>query len=183
MRVGSLRTMVVGSALVLALLGGCEREADGPWLTALTPETHEANFPIGTGDHAVDCSACHGGTSSFRQFACQAGECHPAAETSPRHQGALGYEWVSTSCRACHPTGSADGAQDHRAFFPIATGDKHAGVPCAFCHQDPGSRHAVSCAVEGCHGEVSMQQRHEGVDGYTWTTDGCLSCHPKAERL
>lgn len=154
---------------------------DVPVITALTPETHTPNFPIaGTqGPHAgLTCDTCHGGTSSFRQFSCSNGTCHPQAEADAQHLNRLGYEFYGPSCYGCHPTGVKEGALDHAKLFPIANGQIHGWINCNGCHQNPDTRKEVSCAIEGCHGQTPTKAQHPNVADYIWTTAACLSCHP-----
>jgi hypothetical protein len=68
-------------------------------------------FPIYSGVHRgqwATCSDCHTVASDFRQFTCLT--CHEHNKTSmdSKHHGRSGYQYVSTACLSCHPTGRAE---------------------------------------------------------------------------
>jgi hypothetical protein len=167
----------IAGGVVLAL--SCTSHIDVPANTELTPDQHVVNFPITADPHNIsDCNVCHGGTSSFRQFSCMNGTCHPADDTMNVHSNVLGYEYVPVGCYACHKTGVAQGSPDHSTLFPIGPGDSHGWVPCAACHMNADDRTIVTCAIEGCHGQADTALQHMNVANYVWTSPQCVSCHP-----
>src|SRR5436305_1228412 len=105
------RPVLIAAAAALA---GCSSapSGDGRWLTQPTAAQHTAlYFPIATGPHAVDCNACHGGTSSFVEFDCLS--CHLQAPTAASHAAVGGFSYDSPSCYGCHLDGTGNGAIDH----------------------------------------------------------------------
>jgi len=127
---------------------GCHTE------TAWQPATfnHDVQyFPIYSGQHNGTwtlCSDCHTNSSSYAQFSCIDCHEHNQADMNDEHTGIQGYEYNSSSCLACHPDGSANGAFNHgNTAFPL-TG-AHTGALCSDCH----------------------------TSGYTGTTTICGDCH------
>jgi len=99
-------------------------------------------------------------------------DCHQDnynATTNPDHL-AVGFP---TSCENCHTTNRWQGATFNHSF-PIASG-KHSGFNCVDCHTT-GSFPDFSCFK--CHGQNETNNKHDGVNGYTYTSPACLSCHP-----
>lgn len=182
LRVPPLRALTV----TLLLCAGCR-----PGLpegarenTAPTWQTHEPYFPIARGKHErVDCDACHGGFTTFRDFSCVTCHEHREANTSPAHAAVPDYTFGPKSCFTCHPRGTVDGAVDHARFFPIGEGTTHPDQSCAACHVVPGDRQQVSCIDCHAHAEAPMRMAHTAVTDFRWTTEGCLSCHPTGEAL
>ena len=77
--------------------------------TAWVPSTWDHdNFPIYSGKHEGEwnvCADCHIG-GNFNTFECIF--CHEhddPAEVEDDHQGVSGYQYVSSACFSCHPTG------------------------------------------------------------------------------
>ena len=191
--------MVPTIGLCVATLA-CERGTGGPeapWLSVPSRASHDAFFPIAAGPHAADCSSCHGGGDSFKQFDCLT--CHTAAPTADAHTGVTGFAYASPSCLSCHPRGTSD---FNHVAFPVAGPDTHAlgkqvataagaqQIVCASCHQDPASRQSVTCT--GCHtsaganaagpAPVDLTPAHARVAGSSWKAAGtptpqCLLCH------
>jgi hypothetical protein len=185
--------------LVFAAFLGCVKGAQdtpAPPNTPLTRAQHDKHFPIATGNHAVDCNACHGKADTFRAFDCLG--CHTAPATTPRHAMVAGFVFASPSCYACHPRGTAttgtasDGGSNsnHAAFFPIDASAKHAfgvvATSCADCHADATDRTKIDCSR--CHVQPLMEAKHTLVGGFVFTAgDGlktsalCLRCHADAQ--
>lgn len=166
----------------LLLLASCNPEEGGgaPKVTALTPATHDALFPIAYGTHAgTDCQACHGDFDTFSQFTCVGCHAHAQATVDPKHFGDLapGYSWGPQTCYQCHPRGVI-AAFDHGKRFPIGPGTVHDGITCGSCHTDRSSRAVFSCV--GCHTDAATTPRHGLVAGYRWESAACYSCHPDA---
>ena len=113
---------------------------------------HDASFPIYSGKHKGEwnsCADCHTNPSNYAQFSCTT--CHEHSnkqDVDSHHSGVSGYSYNSTSCYACHPTGSKGGSFDHaKSGFPL-TG-AHITTACTDCH----------------------------TSGYAGTSNVCASCH------
>jgi len=87
---------------------------------------------------------------------------------------------MSQQCEECHTTANW-GPGNWLHAFPIQGGD-HAGLSCFDCHNNPANRLLFTCIDCHDHNQVEMQQEHEKVPGYTWTTASCFQCHPTGER-
>jgi hypothetical protein len=67
-------------------------------------------FPIYSGRHNNRwnvCADCHVDPTNYQVFECIF--CHPhddQQETNGHHQGVPGYQYLSTACYSCHPTGN-----------------------------------------------------------------------------
>jgi len=179
--------------VAVAALCGCSKgPSDGgnpPSITQLTREQHTSRFfPIASGPHAVECNACHGTSSTFREFDCLS--CHAPLPTNSRHKGMPRYGYDSASCYGCHRDGRAGVDVDHSSFFPVATGQVHAlGAPaahvagtigCASCHTNPAERTQIDCT--SCHSQTAMAPLHLAVPDLKFTTANetsalCVKCH------
>jgi mRNA-degrading endonuclease YafQ of YafQ-DinJ toxin-antitoxin module len=129
---------------------------------------------------ALRCEDCHRQTGAqqftSRVTACVA--CHQSvynATTSPSHS-ALG---LSVQCETCHQftTWSFARFTQHDAIFPIHTG-AHAGAwrTCATCHPNATTFTVFVCTT--CHTQPRTDPRHQGISGYQWQSQACLTCHP-----
>jgi hypothetical protein len=189
------RSLAEGCVMLWVALGvagslGCQdtsSQDQKPIGLAMTPETHEAMFPIAAGTHAgITCNTCHGEFDTFTQFNCTNCHSHTRELTDPTHLGfADGYKYGPQTCYACHPHGEKAGF-DHTALFPIQEGSVHAPVACGDCHTDPTDRKAFACTT--CHVQdktaslaSNMTARHAGVADYRWTNTQCYQCHPNAQ--
>jgi hypothetical protein len=147
---------------------------------------HDAIFPIFSGTHAgkwAACSDCHTDPNNRAVFSCTSGACHPQATTDPSHAGVTGYQFASTQCLACHPTGQAGNFTQHDAlYFPIYSGT-HAGrwSACVACHQTAGNPAVFTCMSSGCHAQTATDPVHTGIPGYSYTASQCLACHPTGQ--
>lgn len=173
---------LLGCGLLGLMLGACSTrppDPDVPSVTALTPETHDGNFPIApgaVGSHGgTDCNECHGAFDTFADFSCIGCHEHDQAIANARHLGTVpGYEYTPTSCFTCHPRSEAMGI-NHELSFPIASGTLHAGSRCSSCHLDPSNRHLLDC--ESCHLQAQMDPAHVPVGGYAFGARTCVRCH------
>ncbi|MBI3179935.1 MAG: hypothetical protein HYZ27_09760, partial [Deltaproteobacteria bacterium] len=172
--------------IACALLSSCEEEDDTPSgyrvITAISADDHRAKFPITDGAHAgSDCQTCHGDFDSFSQFTCFHCHDHAEADTNELHGPMADYAYESDACYRCHPDGTGELSRtSHDRFFPIAAPAPHESVDCAGCHQE-ADRKVVSCLPCHDHEEGPMADRHRAVTEYRFTTEGCLSCHPRGE--
>lgn len=139
------------------------------------------SFPL-TGAHAaVECAACHGGgVFTGTDPACVA--CHLAdyqGTSSPNHL-ASGF---GTDCQSCHGTNGWPGATfDHDAlYFPIHSGPHQSvwGNDCTTCHVQPANYAVFECILCHEHNQSDMNQDHQGVNGYSFNSQACYSCHPR----
>ena len=98
--------------------------------------------------------------------------------TNPNHKTA-GFP---TDCLSCHTTVRWTGATfDHDTkYFRINTG-KHQGkwATCATCHTNSANYKEFTCLTCHEHNKTSMDSKHQGRSGYSYTSTACLSCHPR----
>ena len=168
------RQLLIG--LLCAATWGCSTGANAPAVTTLTPESHDAQFPIASGIHGgIDCQVCHGAYDSFARFDCTS--CHPQAQADPQHPLDLapGYAWGPETCYGCHPRGER-APFDHTPRFPIAPGQVHQGFDCSACHPDRSSRLVFTCVT--CHADADTRPRHAAVPDYVHASASCYACHP-----
>jgi hypothetical protein len=151
------------------------------------PEWKPALFPIHNqyyellGKHlenANDCVSCHNGNYTSTPNQCV--DCHINDynnSQNPNHMAA-GFP---TTCQDCHTAaGWAPATFDHDGqYFPIYSG-KHAGEwnVCADCHQVPNNFLVFTCISCHDHNQQEMDDKHQGVQGYIYESNACLSCHP-----
>ncbi len=140
-------------------------------------------FPIYSGTHNNEwnnCVACHETPSNRLDFTCLT--CHTPTETNASHSGIAGYNYSSTDCYLCHPTGEKGLFVDHDiAYFPIYSGvHNNEWNDCNICHNNPVNRSEVSCLT--CHLQNETNDFHGNMTGYDYTSPSCLSCHPTGEK-
>ena len=143
------------------------------------------NFPLMGRHTSLDCESCHRGmrVEGFQQTATECVGCHRddyMATTSPDH-AAGGF---STECQTCHNVLGWTPASmvDHDPIFPIFSGS-HRGRwdACADCHIVPNHYATVSCIDCHSHSQSLTDPIHQAMNGYAYTTQACLSCHPRGE--
>src|SRR5258705_2637410 len=161
-KVGLAAAGQAGACLLALLAVACQKQAQAPANTTLTPATHD-RFPIASGPHAVDCNSCHGDGASFREFSCTACHDHNQVLTDQLHKGVATYPYTATSCLACHADGSRQ-AFDHAGIAATGCANCHAvGAPFAalpftpavggtFTHPDMNGN---DCAA--CHSRTNWQ--------------------------
>lgn len=70
---------------------------------------HDAQyFPIYSGAHQGrwgDCVECHTIPSDYSAFDCTACHAHNQTDTDDHHSQVQGYQYLSSACYSCHPTG------------------------------------------------------------------------------
>jgi nitrate/TMAO reductase-like tetraheme cytochrome c subunit len=137
-------------------------------------------FPL-NGGHAISCAECHtSGTFEKIDNACFV--CHQTdytASLNPKHQQ-LNF---STNCAECHdltPGWSPAEFKQHDAqFFPIYSGEHHGEWnSCTECHTNSASYAEFSCTTCHEHNQSEMDDEHGGVNGYSYKSNLCYSCHP-----
>lgn len=156
----------------------CHPRADVP-----VPADHDQRFPIGPGTkHAgIGCAECHTDPTTHQKFDCTACHTHERTGTDANHAGVPGYAYESTACYGCHPQAQVTGLIDHSTFFPIAAGDKHAGIACSSCHPVAGDKKQLDCTSCHSHERTATDLRHTGVPSYQYASASCLGCHPNSE--
>jgi len=145
--------------------------------TAWSPATfdHTKYFPIASGKHSgIACASCHT-TTSYAQFSCISGGCHPKSSTDSKHIGEVnGYSYVSSECYRCHPTGRAEGAFNHNSSRLPLSG-AHLTTPCESCHlpsnTTPPSPECSSCHQNSFANSASPNHQQLGL------SSDCKSCH------
>jgi hypothetical protein len=139
-------------------------------------------FPL-TGAHiTTDCNSCH--QQGYNNTPIECFGCHEQDynnTTNPNHIAAA----FPTTCEDCHETTAWTPATfDHDGqYFPIYTG-KHAGewTLCSDCHEVPNNFSVFTCISCHEHNQQEMDDKHQGVQGYIYTSEACLSCHPTGEK-
>lgn len=65
-------------------------------------------FPIYSGTHKntwTNCQTCHTNPGNYATFSCFNCHEHNKSTTDSRHSEVRGYQYISTACYSCHPTG------------------------------------------------------------------------------
>jgi hypothetical protein len=138
-------------------------------------------FPLVGAHKTVSCNnnSCHGG-GVYAGHPSKCVDCHQSnydATTDPNHAAAS----FPTDCTQCHNQTTWSGATfNHTSFFPIYSGT-HAGrwSKCSDCHNNAASFADFNCL--GCHphnDKAQTDSNHNGVNGYSYTSNACYSCHP-----
>lgn len=138
-------------------------------------------FPL-TGGHAISiCNECHK-TPDYSSTSPECASCHQAdydATVNPNHN-TIGF---SINCKDCHTTNPGWKPADYREHdaksFPVYSG-KHLGtwVSCSECHVNPASYAQYTCISCHDHFKPEMDDKHEGVQGYVYSSPDCFACHP-----
>jgi hypothetical protein len=136
---------------------------------------NHATFPL-TGAHAVtDCAQCHIG-GVYRGTPRDCASCHIGdynGTTDPNH-AAAGFP---TTCQNCHNTSDWDDATFVHSF-PIAGPHNQ---DCTECHQVPRNYSIFSCTHCHDHRRSEMDDEHDDVSGYVYSSPACYSCHPDGD--
>jgi len=154
------------------------------WTPAVMSD-HDVIFPIFSGSHRnqwSDCSECHTSPDNYRVFDCLTCHQHEQLATDSHHAGMPDYSYTSEACLSCHPTGAAAQFLVHDAqYFPIYSGT-HVGqwTDCAACHTT--GTVAFSCIDCHTHDQAAVDPTHNGMPGYSYTSDACYFCHPTGEK-
>ncbi|GAB4331384.1 MAG: hypothetical protein Kow0037_07940 [Calditrichia bacterium] len=142
----------------------------------------QTQFPL-TGAHvSVNCVECHSSGYSGTSRECVA--CHQDdynSATNPNHQAA-GFP---TTCQDCHSTQNwSQSSFDHDGlYFPIYSG-KHQGewsTCTAECHVVPTNFSLFECITCHEHRQSKMDDEHQGVANYQYSSPACYNCHPTGE--
>lgn len=134
-----------------------------------------------TEGHSISCTECHT-SGTYQKIPNECVSCHQSdynSTANPNHQSA-GF---STSCTDCHTTSPgwspADFRQHDAVYFPIYSGD-HKGEwdKCTDCHTS-GNYSTFSCTNCHEHTQSKMDSEHRGINGYSYKSISCYSCHPQ----
>ena len=138
-------------------------------------------FPLSKGHEISDCATCH--TSGvFEPISNECVSCHQQDYNSalnPSHRGS-GF---SSNCMECHTTDPGWSPADFKThdvvYFPVYSGS-HNGEwdRCTDCHTQPETFTLFSCIDCHEHNRSSADREHREVNGYSYTSIACFSCHP-----
>jgi hypothetical protein len=140
-------------------------------------------FPLEGGHGSISCFDCHEQGKPYNSISPDCVSCHLTdyqATTSPNHQ-ASGF---SDECKDCHTTDPgwkpAQMGNHDAEFFPIYSG-KHKGewTNCVECHTNPSDYSSFSCIDCHEHSQTEMNNKHNGIGGYTYNNAACFECHPQ----
>jgi hypothetical protein len=136
------------------------------------------NYYVLAGAHIpVSCITCHNGNYNTTPNTCVG--CHLTnynQTTNPSHTAAQ----FPTTCADCHSqsTWSPANWNHDGQYFPIYSGKhKNKWNLCTDCHSNPGN-YAVFTCTTSCHPQASTNNKHQGVNGYSYNSAACYNCHP-----
>jgi hypothetical protein len=150
------------------------------------PDWKPATFPIHNnyyvlaGAHVAitnQCVLCHNGNYNSTPNTCVGCHLNDYNQTNnPPHAASQ----FPTTCLDCHNQNAWSPANwNHDGlYFPIYSG-KHKGEwnTCSDCHTNPAN-YAVFTCTTSCHPQSEMNNKHQGVAGYSYTSSACYNCHP-----
>lgn len=145
---------------------------------------HDAFYPLLGAHKAIEnnCIQCHANGYENTPNTCVG--CHQDdynQTTNPNHVSAQ----FSTDCKLCHTENAWEPAEfDHDGmYFPIYSGKhKDKWNLCTECHTSASNYAVFSCI--NCHehsNKAEVDDDHKEVNGYTYTSTSCLSCHPNGD--
>ncbi|MCX6305755.1 MAG: cytochrome c3 family protein [Bacteroidetes bacterium] len=146
-----------------------------------TPATFpiHSNYYVLAGAHVtVSCIDCHNGNYNATPNTCVG--CHQTnynLTNNPPHAASQ----FPTTCADCHTqTAWSPANWNHDGlYFPIYSGKhKNNWSTCSDCHTNPAN-YAVFTCTTSCHPQSSMNNKHQGISGYSYNSVACLSCHPQ----
>ncbi|MEI7724340.1 MAG: hypothetical protein WCK09_04500 [Bacteroidota bacterium] len=136
------------------------------------------NYYVLAGAHvSVACITCHNGNYNTTPNTCVG--CHLTnynQTTNPNHSSAQ----FPTTCSDCHTQSAWSPANwNHDGqYFPIYSGKhKNKWNACTDCHTNPAN-YAVFTCTTSCHPQSSMNNKHQGISGYSYNSAACYNCHP-----
>ncbi|MEW6194875.1 MAG: hypothetical protein AB1521_06960 [Bacteroidota bacterium] len=149
--------------------------------TAWSPANFDhslTSFPL-TGQHtSVQCSQCHASGYSNTPTDCYS--CHNNDYNNTNNPNHIAAQFPNT-CADCHSTnGWTPATFDHDArFFPIYSGE-HNGKwdNCNQCHTNQNNFSDFSCITCHEHNQTEMNDKHQGINGYSYISSACYTCHP-----
>jgi hypothetical protein len=145
------------------------------------PSTFDhSKFSLTLGHAGLNCTDCHiGGNYTNTPTDCYA--CHKTNYDNTTNPGHAKLSF-STTCTTCHTTNPgwkpATYAQHDAQSFKIYSG-AHRGnwTTCSDCHTDAASYAIYTCLT--CHNKADMDSRHNGRQGYSYSSAACFNCHPR----
>ncbi len=141
-------------------------------------------FPLTAGHDIQNCASCHV-SDDFSGLSTDCFSCHQEdyqSAVNPNHQS----NRFSVDCRECHTTESDWMPAEFRAhddqFFPIYSGS-HAGEwnQCNECHTTPNDYAVFDCLTCHEHNQTETDEKHAGIDGYSYVSSSCFACHPRGD--
>jgi hypothetical protein len=137
---------------------------------------HNQFFRLQGAHTNLDCNACHvqGYDLPSDCYGCHRQDYENARD--PNHQTA-GFP---TNCETCHFSTHVTWGQavfDHQ--FPITSGD-HSNLSCTDCHLTANYQ-VFSCIDCHEHNKADMDDEHGDVNGYSYNSQACYSCHPSGK--
>jgi hypothetical protein len=145
--------------------------------------TLSGGFALVGAHNALPCSACHSNPDFSLPWTPTSQDdcisCH-ATDYQAQHAG-TGFP---DTCQTCHTTSTWGGATFQHPQFPIYSGD-HAGEwdTCQDCHTQPSNYQTFSCLTCHAHRQSEMDDEHDDVNGYVYSSPACYSCHPDGRDL
>jgi hypothetical protein len=139
-------------------------------------------FPL-TGAHTTTtCQSCH--QNGYTGTSTDCVSCH---QTDYNNTSNPNHTTVSfpTTCVDCHSTSAwAPATFDHdNQYFPIYSGEhKDKWNQCSECHTTPSNYSQFSCIDCHEHNKPDMDNDHQGVQGYIYSSPDCFSCHPQGKK-
>ncbi len=136
-------------------------------------------FPLTLGHDIQDCNQCHK-SSDFSDISSDCVSCHQEdynESINPNHQ-TLNFSIDCVVCHTTDPDWTPARFDEHDAqFFPIYSGE-HKGEwdSCTDCHTNPNNYSVFTCIA--CHTNPETDDDHNGISGYIYEDNACLTCHP-----
>lgn len=153
-----------------------------PFSQAWSGDNFHYFFPLTQGHDGLDCRDCHQ-SDAYDQLSPNCVSCHLEDYQNTQNPNHLA-SGIPRDCALCHSTAPGWMPANFRShddlYFPIYSGN-HQGEwnSCMECHLDPNNYSNFSCI--DCHehnDEADMRDEHDGVGGYRFESNACLSCHP-----
>ena len=147
-----------------------------------TDKIDHSFFPLEQGHDINDCKACHR-AELFSDISNTCFECHRQDFENARSPNHI-LSGFSNTCSECHTIAPGWNPVKYEAHdarhFPVYSGNhKDAWNACTDCHTNTEDFSVNSCIV--CHINPETDEVHEGVAGYTYDNQLCLTCHPTGD--
>jgi hypothetical protein len=139
-------------------------------------------FPLTLGHATPTCADCHK-NGNYTNISTDCISCHQEDFNTTALPG-HGISHIGNACTECHTTNPGwkpvRYPQHDARHFPIYTG-KHAGKwdACTDCHTNASNYALNSCTVCHEHNKLDMDDKHNGVSNYVYSSPACLQCHPR----
>ncbi len=125
------------------------------------------------------CTSCHDASGNPIYNASDENDCIACHNDDYQHEhSGSGYP---TTCLTCHTANSFQGANfNHDSqYFPIFSGEhKNKWDDCTTCHINSSDYRVFTCFNCHKHNQISMDEKHREVSGYSYDSVRCLACHP-----